>query len=559
MKKLLSLMMSFIMLISLVSMSSVVKAESRTLTVGTEGQYDTLTAAITAANDGDTIQLLEDITQTGATISKSITIDTNGHVWTGGTSSKAVSATISANVTIKNSQRTTQITEEATFDIVGNSKKNYGVFDVSANATLNLVNIAAKSTNGHKNNQPCVVYISGTNSALNVNNCYLTSTNFGAVAAKTDLAIEVSAQNSIFGGSIASVFQIDSSSVAESTYSFTNCTFLNSISLAAAANAESVSSATNSLSGISYSFTDCTATALYGYDVQATFTGTNAFTTVYANVVVNSGENTALFADEEKSSTILSGTKLTEDSALYTEAANGTFKVYIDGEVFDEVEPGTQVTLPSSTNKGFIAYTDGVNYYDEGDVIIPETITTLASVTVGTFEMVQGAAMKLNLKTGIRYYTNVNTDAIAGLLDKGAEISMGTLIAPKDLLSGDELTLEVDEEKRVDVPFTPGVTDGIWFEEGTFEGMVGSIVNLRTTTEEETGNENREFVGRGYITVTLGEITKTIYASYAGDDVANNTRTISYIANAIANDAGNVDLYNTYKTTIDYFASFYSA
>ena len=36
MKKLLSLMMSFIMLISLVSMSSVVKAESRTLTVGTD-------------------------------------------------------------------------------------------------------------------------------------------------------------------------------------------------------------------------------------------------------------------------------------------------------------------------------------------------------------------------------------------------------------------------------------------------------------------------------------------------------------------------------------------
>ena len=128
---------------------------------------------------------------------------------------------------------------------------------------------------------------------------------------------------------------------------------------------------------------------------------------------------------------------------------------------------------------------------------------------------------------------------------------MGTLIAPTNLLGEDSLTLDTPEENRLSIDYEIGLDQNTWYTQGSFKGMVGSIVNIKDT------NVNRRFVGRGYVTVTLGSVTKTVYAEYANDDVINNTRTISYIASALQNDTESADLYAMYKEVVDKYAAKY--
>ena len=136
--------------------------------------------------------------------------------------------------------------------------------------------------------------------------------------------------------------------------------------------------------------------------------------------------------------------------------------------------------------------------------------------------MVSGASFRYTNPSGIRFYSKVDTDLIEKLREDGAEIELGTLIAPKDYLDDKELTFE------------SGVAYGLvkfesetWYESGDFKGVVGSIVNIKEC------NINREFVGRGYIKITHNGGTKTIYANYDNGEVKNNARSICYIANQV--------------------------
>ena len=87
--------------------------------------------------------------------------------------------------------------------------------------------------------------------------------------------------------------------------------------------------------------------------------------------------------------------------------------------------------------------------------------------------------------------------------------------------------------------------------------MVGSLVSIKSTTETVTGNELRKFVGRGYATVTIGGVTKTVYADYYNGNIVNNTRTIAFLAKRLV-DSGS-DLYNTHKDVVDKFAVMYDS
>ena len=147
MKKLVSILLSMLMIFSFACIGVSVTAEGNTYTVGAAAEganFTTLADAVASASDGDTIQLIEDITATNVSLDKSITIDTNGYTWTGGTSSKVNCGTIKsgATVTITNSKRTEQVTSDITdFDIVCNSVKNQGVFVLNNNANLIMKNI----------------------------------------------------------------------------------------------------------------------------------------------------------------------------------------------------------------------------------------------------------------------------------------------------------------------------------------------------------------------------------------------------------------------------------
>ena len=114
MKKLVSLLLSLLMVFSFACVGVSVTAEGNVYTVGPTAEganFTTLADAVASVSEGDTIRLIEDITATNVSLDKSITIDTNGYVWTGGTSSKVNCGTIKsgATVSIINSKRSMEI------------------------------------------------------------------------------------------------------------------------------------------------------------------------------------------------------------------------------------------------------------------------------------------------------------------------------------------------------------------------------------------------------------------------------------------------------------------
>ena len=510
MKKGLSILIALAMVALLVPVA--ISADGTIITVGPSETYTTIKSAITASSAGDTIQLVADITETNVAINKAVTIDTNGYTWTGGTSSKARCCTITSTVTIKNSQRTTQITADAELDMVANSEKDEGgVIVLDSGGNLTLQNIAISSTNRYTNNVPSPIRIIHDDTSLTLDNCYLTGTNNDSVslAVKYGIKATVSATNTIFGAKGASLVFLGTISASQSNLDFTNCTFSKPIGASGVSNDPSPTKGTSvSLANVSMTFNGCTGTTLFGTDLNAEFTGTNAFTDVRAGVVVSAGEGTALYSDSTYETPVTLGA-LAADTPIYTTA-------------------GTPVT-PT------------------------EPVDELA-VDV---EMVSGASIRLNNVTGIRFYTNVDTDKIAALIAGGATVEMGTLIAPTNLIGENELDFNLNSDYYLDIPYTYDS----YYQEGSFEGIVGSIVNIKETTvaNPTSGNITRDFVGRGYVKVTYNDETVISYADYASGNIDNNTRSLAQVSFMLKNDPNQTALYNAHKADVDRWASFYQA
>lgn len=151
--------------------------------------------------------------------------------------------------------------------------------------------------------------------------------------------------------------------------------------------------------------------------------------------------------------------------------------------------------------------------------------------------MLFGASIRLNEKNGIRFYSDVDFDKVAQLEAAGYTVQLGTIIAPKDVVYSDayqiynDLTTEID---HVVVPFD--TTKGL-YEEGNFEGVVGSIVEIKEA------NYGRDFVGRGYATITKDGKSVTFYNDYYEGAVANNTRSLKFVSQAVIDD-GSVSNYS---------------
>lgn len=189
------------------------------------------------------------------------------------------------------------------------------------------------------------------------------------------------------------------------------------------------------------------------------------------------------------------------------------------------------------------SYVDGVCEYCYAS---ESTSTDPLAVKVS---MKQGASIRLNFQTGIRFYTIVDQDKITALKNDGAEVQMGTLIAPLDYLTDTELTHELGENKFIDVDFIAPV----YYGEDTFSGIVGSIINIKPT------NTDREFVGRGYVKVTKDGKTTISYANYYENDIANNTRSLKGLSTSLKADTENYNnLSDENKLLVDEWASYNS-
>lgn len=203
------------------------------------------------------------------------------------------------------------------------------------------------------------------------------------------------------------------------------------------------------------------------------------------------------------------------------------YNVTIDGEIYKTVASGKRFELPKSTDSGFVAYNDGTNYYDEGAYVRVNEDISFTTVSVGSVTMEYGASIRLNEKAGIRFYTAVDTEKITSLKKMGATVETGTLIAHAGRLGTYDLNFDVSAtDSDGNIVWTKLIFDSEeYFEDETgFKGVVGSIVDIKDT------NINTEFIGRGYITVTFGDYTKTVYADYADNNIHNNSRSIGYIA-----------------------------
>ncbi len=206
-----------------------------------------------------------------------------------------------------------------------------------------------------------------------------------------------------------------------------------------------------------------------------------------------------------------------------------SYDVIIDGTVYSSTGWGDYLALPESSATGFVSYTDGTNLYQPGDLICIKENLNLTILSTGDISMQKGAAIRFNQVTGLRFTTKLDVQNVDLLKSAGYTVTLGTLIAPIDLLDSAE-SLTFDSEKYLDV-----VTSGYYNEyQGT---IVGSIVSIK----EE--NYERKFVGRGYIKVEKeGEETKVFYASLNETD---NARSIFSIASSVLEDDFLLSSYTT--------------
>lgn len=241
-----------------------------------------------------------------------------------------------------------------------------------------------------------------------------------------------------------------------------------------------------------------------------------------------------------------------EIEAAMAHAYPENYTVTIDG--VDSTTTNGVLVMPTSSDGKTVAYTDGENYYTVGEKVRFTGNISLSAVKLN-LTMLEGASFRINNSTGIRFYTSVEKNVISALRDKGYSVSLGTLITPADILNEADLTPDFEGQK-VDVKYS---SNG-YYTEPDFEGIVGSIVDIKTTNtyNSESGNITRAFVGRGYAVVSKGDLSVCVCADYALGNSANNTRSICYLAYRFKQSSGYADLSEENKKTVDFYEKFYN-
>ncbi len=136
---------------------------------------------------------------------------------------------------------------------------------------------------------------------------------------------------------------------------------------------------------------------------------------------------------------------------------------------------------------------------------------------------VDGASIRLGNPTGMRFIAKVDINAYNKLIEEGATVSYGTIIAPKGESSPAELHKAGDTSKYLDIKATAGT----WFahpDDSVNTYIAGSIANIKSA------NYTKDFTAVAYCTVTIGDESVTIYSS------TECTRNVAEVANEALND-----------------------
>ena len=154
-----------------------------------------------------------------------------------------------------------------------------------------------------------------------------------------------------------------------------------------------------------------------------------------------------------------------------------------------------------------------------------------------SFEMADGAAVRMTAPAGLRFTTKVKYDEYSALVAAAglSNVSFGTIIAPADYIGYgrniEELTLEALAEwggAYLKIPSTRwydsdySVNDGYY----TYTGVIWNVLS---------SNYNRPFSGRGYVCVTYSD--GTVKNFYTPHDENNNSRAVCDVAYAALTDS----------------------
>lgn len=204
----------------------------------------------------------------------------------------------------------------------------------------------------------------------------------------------------------------------------------------------------------------------------------------------------AYFSTEVGGGNSAKGNKYLWNSAAKYPGAYPTFSTYtIDLSQVTEgtLSDYTYLTFKPKNSTGAAddagIYIDDVTINYEGEAVPVDPYENIAIATDAE------AQLRIGASNGIRFLTTVDAEKVAAAKANGYTVTMGTLIAP---LSAGELTTAT-------TPVLNVTTDGYFKNEaGT---IAGSIVAIKAI------NIAKDFVARGYVTLTKGGDSTTYYAT----------------------------------------------
>ena len=227
---------------------------------------------------------------------------------------------------------------------------------------------------------------------------------------------------------------------------------------------------------------------------------------------------------------------------------NTVYQVLVNPQDYDEnVEPIGTVALLCFSKDGstfWIEYYSTVKqkYYAQPVTKIvysaPRFETQIATKTTASVRI-------SSTQTGLRFKTDINKSYLEELKTTygAANVSVGTLIAPADILKNNELTHSFGTagSDYVDIPAT---LDNPFSSDSTTNTYAGSLVSIKDA------NLTRDFVGVGYIKITQsGKSPTYIYSD------SYSTRNVSRVAYAAYSDVSS-SLGNEYVNLIESNDSF---
>lgn len=236
--------------------------------------------------------------------------------------------------------------------------------------------------------------------------------------------------------------------------------------------------------------------------------------------------------------------RATDDGALPTSAT----------ENLKSVDLTQTVTAESAKNAKDLFVKITIEHEQAESVLIQRLAVKLLKVKFTgkrNFVMENGASVRLGQgDTGLRFTTLVDKSMYNTLIHDGYKVSFAMVIMPKDyLLSYGDINEDnlfgteakycwiADESGKVKVLHKASLLNENYNDDYySYSYSIGNILSA---------NINREFVARGYLKCEKDGMSKYIFAEYANDEINNNCRSVTAVAQkAFADSSSKTDKTN---------------